>query len=157
MKAAVLTKPGQLEIVDMPKPSLASGQVLIKMSAAALNKRDQFVREGKYPNIQTNAVLGSDGVGEVVETGEGTDSSWIGKVVLVNPNIGWGENPAVQSREYAILGMPSNGTFSEYMAVNQDRIHEIPSHLKEVGNVQFEGSRDCDWCQQQIRHLRKED
>ncbi|MEL7002226.1 MAG: medium chain dehydrogenase/reductase family protein, partial [Bacteroidota bacterium] len=130
MKALVLTKPGQLEIIDTPKPTLTSGQVLIKMNAAALNKRDQFIREGKYPNIQTNAVLGSDGVGEVVHTGEGVDTSWQGKTVLINPNIGWGENPAVQSREYAILGMPSNGTLAEYMAVNQDRIHEIPTHLK---------------------------
>lgn len=130
MKALVLTKPGQLEIIETPKPALQPGEVLIKMSAAALNKRDQFIREGKYPNIQINAVLGSDGAGEVIELSDGVDSSWKGKMVLINPNMNWGESLAAQGREYAILGMPSNGTMAEYIAVPHDRIHAIPEHLK---------------------------
>lgn len=130
MKALVLTKPGQLEIIDIEKPTPKPGEVLIKLKAAALNKRDQFIREGKYPNIQLNVALGSDGVGEVVETTTGVNESWKGKTVLINPNIDWGDNLAVQAREYAILGMPSNGTFAEYICVSEDRIHAIPDHLK---------------------------
>lgn len=130
MKALVLTKPGQLEIVETDKPKPQSGEVLVKISAAALNKRDQFIREGKYPNIQLNATLGSDGAGEVVELGSGVDASWMGQMVIINPNMNWGDNLAAQGRDYAILGMPSNGTFAEYIVVPANRIHLIPEHLK---------------------------
>lgn len=130
MKALVLTSPGKVEIVELDKPKLANSQVLIKLKAAALNKRDQFIKEGKYPNIQMNAVLGSDGVGEVVEIGGKGLKKWLGKTVIINPNLGWGDNPDVQSREYAILGMPRHGTFAEYIAIDADRLHKVPEHLQ---------------------------
>lgn len=130
MKALVLTSSGKIEIIDREKPKIDQSQVLVKLKAAALNKRDQFIREGKYPNIQMNAVLGSDGVGEVVEAGDKAFKKWIGKTVVINPNIGWGDNPDVQSRNYSILGMPSHGTFAEYVAVGADRIDEAPDHLE---------------------------
>ncbi|ELR69358.1 Alcohol dehydrogenase [Fulvivirga imtechensis AK7] len=129
MKGLVLTAPGRIEIVDLERPKITGSQVLIKLKAAALNKRDQFIREGKYPNIQMNCVLGSDGVGEVVEVATEANGTWKGKNVVINPNMNWGSNPAVQSREYSILGMPSHGTFAEYIAVEDGRIHEVPKHL----------------------------
>lgn len=128
MKALTLTAPGKVEIVSIDRPKILSNQVLIKIKAVALNKRDQFIREGKYPNIQTGCVLGSDGAGEVVEIGSKVSKSWKGKHVIVNPNQNWGDGD-VQSREYAILGMPGNGTFAEYLAVNADRLVAKPEHL----------------------------
>lgn len=130
MKGLVLTSPGKIQIVELEKPKLDESQVLVKLKAAALNKRDQFIREGKYPNIQMKAVLGSDGVGEVVEAGSKSHKKWIGKTVVINPNIDWGDNPDVQSRSYSILGMPKHGTFAEYVAVGADRVHEAPGHLE---------------------------
>lgn len=130
MKALVLTSPGKIEIVELEKPKPDQSQVLVKLTAAALNKRDQFIREGKYPNIQMNAVLGSDGVGEVVEIGSKNHKKWMGKTVVINPNIDWGDNPDVQSRNYSILGMPEHGTFAEYVAIGADRLHEAPAHLE---------------------------
>lgn len=128
MKALTLTAPGKVEIVSIDRPKILSNQVLIKIKAVALNKRDQFIREGKYPNIQTGCVLGSDGAGEVVEIGSKVSKSWKGKHVIVNPNQNWGDGD-VQSREYAILGMPDNGTFAEYLAVDADRLVAKPEHL----------------------------
>jgi len=129
MKALTLTAPGKLEIVDQEKPKITGDQVLVKIKAAALNKRDQFIREGKYPDIQTNCALGSDGAGEVVEVADKKNKDWKGKEVVINPNINWGEYDEVQSREYSILGMPTHGTFAEYVAVDADRLMEKPAHL----------------------------
>ncbi|UII19781.1 zinc-binding dehydrogenase [Fulvivirga ligni] len=129
MKALVLTSPGAIEIIDIDKPKCGEGEVLVKMQAAALNKRDQFIREGKYPNIELNSVLGSDGVGEVVELGAGVDKKWSGQQVIINPNRDWGPDKDVQSREYSILGMPSHGTFAEYVKVPANRIHRMPQGL----------------------------
>ena len=130
MKALVLTKPGKIEISEIANPSITDKQVLIKVKAVALNKRDQFIREGKYPNIQPGTVLGSDGVGEVVEAGKAVDKDWMGRQVIVNPNLYWGVDNRVQSREYSILGMPTHGTMAEYLSVDVDRIHPVPGHLQ---------------------------
>jgi len=129
MKALVLTAPGKVELKDIEKPKPKSGEALVRVQAASLNKRDQFIREGKYPNIQLNCVLGSDGCGQVVEVGDDGNNDWLQKEVIINPNINWGTHDSVQSREYSILGMPTNGTFAEYVAVDIDRLVEKPQYL----------------------------
>lgn len=130
MKAIIISdqiEPIQLVEKEIPEPK--QGEVLIKLQAAALNRRDQWIREGKYPGIVQGTTLGSDGAGIVVAVGEGVSTSWKDKEVIINPNIGWGENPGVQAATYSILGMPSDGTFAEYVLVNQDRLHEKPAYL----------------------------
>jgi len=129
MKALTLVESGKLDIVEVKIPAPSNSQVLVKLKAMALNKRDQFISEGKYPGIQFNCVLGSDGSGTVIDIGEQAGKSWLDKQVIVNPNINWGENQYVQSTDYSILGMPSDGTFAEYLLIDQDRLIEKPSHL----------------------------
>ena len=129
MKAVQLTQPGKITIVEIEKPALEKNQVMVKMGAVALNRRDQWIREGKYPNIQINTTLGSDGCGEVVALGSEVSQMWLGKIVMINPNVNWGENEKVQSSDYSVLGMPFDGTFSEFMAVDVDHIIEKPSFL----------------------------
>ncbi|MCA6073366.1 quinone oxidoreductase family protein [Fulvivirga sedimenti] len=129
MKALQLISPGKISIVDVETPVPVAGQVLVKLQAASLNKRDQFIREGKYPNLKFPSVLGSDGAGVVESVGPDVDTSWKGREVIINPNQGWGNNPDVQDRSYAILGMPDNGTLAEYVVVNADRLAEKPAHL----------------------------
>lgn len=132
MKVLVLRdyiESSSIQLLDIEKPSPSEGKVLIKLKAAALNRRDQWIREGKYPNIQMNTVLGSDGAGIVEEVGAGVSSDLIGNEVIINPNIDWGENPKVQSKSYSILGMPVNGTFAEYVEVEASKIHIKPAHL----------------------------
>lgn len=129
MRALVLTNPGRIEILEVPKPILAPGEVLIKMKAAALNRRDEWIREGKYPEIRFGVILGSDGCGIVEEVHDEINKPWIGQEVVINPNNNWGDDAEVQSGKYHILGMPSNGTFAEYIKVPVDRIQHKPTHL----------------------------
>ena len=49
MKALVLASAGKIEIVDVPKPTLTAGKALVKIKSAGLNRRDDWIREGKYP------------------------------------------------------------------------------------------------------------
>lgn len=126
MKAITITQESEpIQLVDIDKPEVYGDECLVKISAAALNRRDQWIREGMYPRIQFGTVLGSDGCG-VVEKGP---SEWKGKEVLINPNVDWGNNPEVQSPSYSVLGMPTNGTLAEYIKVPSHRLQEKPSHL----------------------------
>ncbi len=117
----------RLSQVNHPQP--ASGQALVKLKAAALNHRDEWCRQGKYPGLQFDTILGSDGAGVVEKVSEPLDQSWVGKEVVINPNNNWGDDPAAQSLDYNILGLPKNGTFAEYIAVDLDRLHAKPDHL----------------------------
>jgi len=129
MKAFQLIAPGKTRMVDTGIPTPKGSEVRIKIHAAALNKRDQFIREGKYPNITFPAVLGSDGCGVVDAVGDPGNENWLGKEVIINPNQHWGRNPDGQSRKYSILGMPDNGTLGEYTVVPADRLYLKPAHL----------------------------
>ncbi|MEQ9424820.1 MAG: zinc-binding dehydrogenase [Cyclobacteriaceae bacterium] len=131
MKALVIKQGTNdtLAFMDKVKPGVSDGMALIKMHAAALNHRDQWIREGKYPGIKEGVTLGSDGCGVVESVGMGVSNDWIGKDVIINPNLNWGGNPEVQSADYSVLGMPGNGTLAEYMLVSADRLIEKPGHL----------------------------
>lgn len=129
MKALVLTESGRIELKEVSKPELLSGKALVKIKATGLNRRDDWIREGKYPNIKFGGILGSDGAGVVESVYNDEDQTWVGKEVVINPNIDWGADLESQSTKYTILGMPVNGTFAEYVLVPVDRLHHKPFHL----------------------------
>lgn len=131
MKAITLNLelPDKIEISDIDLPKLGSDEVLVRIKAAALNHRDEWCRQGLYPNLKSGVVLGSDGAGIITEVGTDADSSWLGKEVIINPAMNWGIDQRVQSKDFKILGMPDNGTLAEYVKVPADRVHRKPSHL----------------------------
>ncbi len=129
MKALVLTAAGHIELKDIPKPVLSPGKAIVKIKATALNRRDDWIREGKYPNIRFGVTMGSDGAGVVEEVFDEENQAWVGQEVVINPNIDWGPDLEVQSGKYTILGMPMNGTFAEYCLVSIDRLQHKPFHL----------------------------
>jgi len=129
MKALILSGPGVIELKEIPKPTPGKGQALIRMKAAALNRRDEWIREGKYPNIRYGIIMGSDGSGIVESVGDEANQPWVGQEVVINPNNDWGPDPEVQAGKYTILGMPINGTFSEYAVISIDRLQHKPFHL----------------------------
>ena len=130
MKALVLTSvDGAIEFKETNDPLPTPGEVLIRLAAAALNRRDFWITRGGYPNIEAPCVLGSDGAGIVEKAGEGVDSSLVGKEVLINPSLQWGSDQLVQGPDFRILGMPDNGTFAEYISVPVQQITEKPPHL----------------------------
>ncbi len=129
MKALVVRENHKISIEEVAEPEVGEGEVRVKLKAASINKRDYWISVGKYPDIQSDVILGSDGAGVVDKIGEGVSKTWQERAVIINPNINWGDNPLVQGKDYRILGMPANGTFAEYVVVKEDRLSNIPSHL----------------------------
>ncbi|MGH1357340.1 MAG: zinc-binding dehydrogenase [Burkholderiaceae bacterium] len=104
------------EHYELPAPQ--AGEVTVNLKAAALNHRDNWITKGMYPGIQENIILGSDGAGELD-----------GREVILNPNIGWGDNQSFPAPTYHMLGMPTHGTFAEQIIVAADRAVDKPAHL----------------------------
>ncbi len=119
MNALVLQEKGKaLDYKKVDTPVATESEGIVAVKAAALNHRDVWITKGLYPGIAYPIILGSDGCG-----------IYEGQEVILNPNINWGETEAYQSAQYHILGLPTNGTFAEYVKVGKDKIHPKPAHL----------------------------
>jgi len=130
MKAIVLEGPEKpIVFKEVDEPSLAPGEALVKIKAAALNRRDYWISIGKYAGIKYPTILGSDGAGIVTEVGTDTDKHLIGKEMIINPGYGWGDSTDFQSPDFKILGLPDDGTFAECVKVRVEHLHAKPTHL----------------------------
>lgn len=130
MKAIVLEAKGKpMSIAEAEKGYLLQGLVEVEMKAAALNHRDLWITKGLYAGIKYPMVLGSDGAGMVKAVAKNLDASLIGKEVIINPSLNWGNDEACQSNDYRILGLPDYGTFSESVIVPVENILPMPAHL----------------------------
>lgn len=132
MKAIVLRElggPEKLLLEEVPDPQPGAGEVVVKLRAAALNHRDQWIRHGQYAGIKLPIILGSDGAGIVHTVGEGVDSALIGQAVVINPSLDWGPNEAAQGKGFRILGLPDDGTYAEFIKVPAENVVAKPAHL----------------------------
>src|SRR5271156_6288198 len=90
-----------LKLVDLPKPAVSDGRVLLRMTAAGVTPLDHTILSGKYPRSKAPVVLGNEGAG-VVEAGGGTDFPVGSRVMFTGA--------------YGVL---EDGTYSEWAAVRK--------------------------------------
>lgn len=133
MRALVLDGVGKpLVLREVPTPEAGSGEVLVRVVAAAINHRDLWIQQGQYAGLKFPIVLGSDGVGVVEACGDGVDASWKGRAVVLDPSLAWGDEPRAQGKDFRILGLPDDGTFAEYVRVPATQLHARPAHLTDA-------------------------
>jgi NADPH:quinone reductase-like Zn-dependent oxidoreductase len=117
MKAAYIKQYGDVEnliIGDLPKPSISSSQVLIKVKAAGVNPVDFHIRNGMLKDSGTHElplILGWDAAGIVSEVGQQVTDFKLGDEVYV----------------YAPL--TEHGAQAEYLAVDADVVAHKPTSL----------------------------
>src|SRR5690242_5421797 len=91
-----------LKLVDLSKPAVTGGKVLVRMTAAGVTPLDHTILSGNLPHpLKAPLVLGNEGAG-VVEEGGGTDFP-VGSRVMF-----WGTYGAFE-----------DGTYSEWVAVRK--------------------------------------
>jgi NADPH2:quinone reductase len=112
MKAVIITKPGGPEVLqlqDRPMPEPAPGEVLIKVSAAGVNRPDVAQRKGNYPPPAGASadIPGLEIAGVIVATGS-VNTRWkIGdKVCALTIGGGYAEYCAVPAGQ--CLSIPAN-------------------------------------------------
>ncbi len=130
MKAAVLEGAGEpLLIKEVAKPVLSKGEVLVKVKAAAFNRRDWWIQQGQYAGLKFPIVPGSDCSGVLTETFNGQTHPLLHQEVIINPSINWGSSPHHQGPDFKILGLPDDGCFAEYVKVPAENVFAKPAHL----------------------------
>jgi NADPH:quinone reductase-like Zn-dependent oxidoreductase len=130
MKCVTLTQvKSPLVISDREPLKPGAGEAVVRLHAAAANRRDFWITRGMYPGIEPPVVLGSDGAGVVTACGTSSDEHWIDQEVVINPGVDWGENDVAQSQDFKILGLPDDGTFAEEVIVPATQLFAKPDHL----------------------------
>lgn len=132
MKAIVLREPGgpeQLRLEDVPVPSPGFGQVLVRLKAAALNRRDLLVRSREQYRTAMPFIPGSDGAGVVAAVGPHVDHLRVDDEVVVYPALNWGSFESAPSAAFRILGGPDNGTYAEYICISAENVFHKPIAL----------------------------
>lgn len=128
MLKAFIHQNDQLSYIDVKEPTIGNDEVLVKLKAAGLNRRDLYIpnrRQGE----ESPLILGSDGAGVVEKVGQDVTDFKVGDEVIINPALRWFENSVAPPKEFDILGMPDDGTFAEKIAINAQQLERKPTHL----------------------------
>ena len=135
--------PEVLQYEEAPEPDLASGEVLVRVRACALNHLDLWARRG-LPNVRIPMphVTGSDVAGEVVASA--VPDVQTGRRVMLQPGVSCGRCAACLSgtdnecAEYEVLGYLSHdGGYAEYVKVPVQNLISIPDGIDFVHAAAF--------------------
>ncbi|HEV7518997.1 MAG TPA: NAD(P)-dependent alcohol dehydrogenase [Thermoanaerobaculia bacterium] len=121
-----------LRLAERPELWPGSGQVLLRMRAAALNFRDVLTVEGTYNRKQKLPLIPcSDGVGEVVAVGQGVSRVAVGDRVCPIFAQRWIAGEPTRERLRSTLGGPLDGTLAESMVLSEEGVVHVPEHLSD--------------------------
>ena len=100
MRAVVATEPGGPEVLtltDLPDPDAGAGEVVIDVTATAVNRADTLQRRGHYPPPPgASDVIGLECSGTISAVGEGVEGWQVGdQVCAMLAGGGYGEKVAV--------------------------------------------------------------
>ena len=127
MKAMAITEHGGPDVLglrDVPDPTPAPDEVVLKVLCSGLNHLDIWVRKGRPGlTLKMPHILGSDAVGTIAETGSEVRGFKAGDAVIVNGGLSCGRCEHCRRGEqslcdsFGIVGLSRPGTFAEYVAV----------------------------------------
>src|ERR687892_2300696 len=115
MKAIRIHEVGGPEVLryeDAPDPEPGPDDVLIHLRAASLNHLDIWVRRG-LPSVPKPRILGADGAGIRVDTGER---------VVINPGLEHGD-------VITVVGEHTEGTHAELVVVPEENVFALPESI----------------------------
>ena len=131
MNAVQLTETGPPEVLGIstvPDPVAGPGEVVVELRAAALNRRDVFLRKGVAPS-PLPVIPGSDGAGVIHSLGEGVSGVGEGDEVVILPSLGWGGGEEAPQPGFRILGGPDDGTYAELIRIPAENVFPKPTRL----------------------------
>jgi NADPH:quinone reductase-like Zn-dependent oxidoreductase len=110
---------GELRHETVTDPEPGTGEVIVELRTAALNRRDLHVSRGTY-SYPLPLIPGSDGAGVRRDTGA---------EVIIYPALYWGDREAAFGPDFQILGGPRDGTFAELVSVPEANVFPKPARF----------------------------
>lgn len=123
MKVARFEGPGNLSVIDVPKPTPGPKEILIKVKTCATCGTDAKIFKHGHPRLKPPQVIGHEISGEVVELGSQISGFELGARVQVIAAIPCGDCWLCKSDRMTIcenqlsMGYQFAGGFAEYMVI----------------------------------------
>ena len=114
MRSESFTGYGGLRLVEVPRPTLVDGRVLVRLTAAGVTPLDHTILSGGYPRATAPLVLGNEGAGVVDDPGDSAFSVGT-RVMFTGP--------------YGVL---ESGTYGEWIAVRGEDLCPIPDKIDDA-------------------------
>src|ERR1700704_2644896 len=105
--------PGLVQL-DAPKPQIADGRVLVRVTAAGVTPLDHTILSGGHPRAKAPLVLGNEGAGLIEDAGD--SGLAVGSRVMFTGPYGVGEN----------------GTWQEWLLVRPEHLALVPDAIDDV-------------------------
>src|SRR5688572_22760429 len=122
--------PPALKLVEAPVRQPGEHEVLVRVRAVSLNRRDIYVKLGRYPGpMRPNLVPLSDGAGEVAAVGAKVKRWKKGDRVAAIFFQKWLDGRPRPEHMATALGGAVDGMLSEYVTLQADGLVRIPDYL----------------------------
>ena len=144
VKAALVSEPNAIEVVDVPDPSPKLGHVVVQVRATSICGSDLNGFRGINPRNRLPNILGHEIAGTIVSVGADVRTIMVGERVVIEPNVccrrcEWCRAglPNVCDT-YRVLGesMEVPGGLAEFVSVAADQVYPLPDNVSaDVGAV----------------------
>ncbi len=123
-------EPFKLTLVDAPVRQPGEHEVLVKVRAVSLNRRDVMIAKGFYPvGANKSLVPLSDGAGEVTAIGSKVSRFKVGDRVAAIFFQRWLSGRPAADVGASALGGSIDGMLSQYVTLHEDGLVAVPAHL----------------------------
>src|ERR1700730_16057842 len=103
-----------LKLVEIPKPAVSDGRVLVRLTAAGVTPLDYTILSGGHPRAKAPLVLGNEGAGVIEDAGD--SGLAVGRrVMFTGP-----------------YGVRENGAWQEWLLVRPDDLALVPDAIGDV-------------------------
>ena len=134
MKAAMLYRPGDVQVVDMAPPEPGPGEALIRIHACGVCGTDHSLFVGGFPAVFP-VIIGHEFSGVVAGVGGGVQTVAIGDRVTVDPNrvcrvcdyCRMGSEHLCEN--LTSMGVHIHGADAEYCVMPATNVYPIPDNL----------------------------
>lgn len=129
MKTVKITNPGEVEVVDIQKPAIGDGDVLLRIKHVGFCGSDLNTFLGRNPMVKMPVIPGHE-IGAVIEeTGKNVPETLAkGMNVTVNPYTNCGKCASCRNgrvnacRDNETLGVQRNGAMTEYIVLPWQKV-----------------------------------
>jgi NADPH:quinone reductase-like Zn-dependent oxidoreductase len=120
-----------LTLVEVPRPRAGANEVLVRVHANSLNRRDVLMLNNQYgPGGSTGGGIPlSDGAGEVIAVGPGVTRFGVGDRVAGIFFTDWIDGKRDGAKLASARGGGSTGMLADVVVAHEDSLVAIPDHL----------------------------
>ena len=135
MLQEVMTAPGEIIFREIPVPTPAANEVLVKIMKIGICGSDIHVYHGKHPFTKYPVTQGHEVSGEIAALGADVTGLHVGQKVTIEPQVVCGKCYPCRHGKYnlceelKVMGFQTTGVASRYFAVDASKITPLPEKL----------------------------